>query len=56
MPGNEHIAMEAILWRYSWEDSKGLPQRVLMTAEKSKLLEAVSSHADLASVIEEREQ
>jgi hypothetical protein len=56
MPGNEHVAMEAILWRYSWEDSKGLPQRVLMTAEKGKLLEAVRANTDLASVIEEQEQ
>jgi hypothetical protein len=56
MPGNEHIAMEAILWRYSWEDSHGIPQRVLMTAEKSRLIEAQASHADLAGVIEEQEQ
>ena len=56
MPGSEKISMEAILWQYSWEDSHGLPQRVLMTAEKSRLLEAAASHADLASVITEQDQ
>jgi hypothetical protein len=56
MPGNEHIAMEAIIWRYSWEDSRGVPQRVLMTAEKGKLLQAAADHANLAGVIDELEQ
>ena len=31
MPANEHISMEAILWHYSWEDSRDVPQRILMT-------------------------
>ena len=56
MPGDEKISMEAILWRYSWEDSRGIPQRVLLTAEKSKLLDAAANHASLASVITEQEQ
>lgn len=56
MPGNEKISMEAILWRYTWEDSHGIPERVLMTAEKSKLLEAAANHTDLAAVITEQEQ
>jgi hypothetical protein len=56
MPGNEKISMEAILWRFNWEDSHGLPQRVQMTAEKSRLIEAAANHADLASVITEQDQ
>jgi hypothetical protein len=48
--------MEAILWHYSWEDSKGIPQRVFMTAEKGKLLKAQADRTDLSTVIEEREQ
>lgn len=56
LPGDEHIAMEAILWNYTWENSRGLPYRVFMTAEKQKLLAARAAHADLASVIEEQER
>jgi hypothetical protein len=56
MPGNEKISIEAILWQYNWEDSRGLPQRVQMTAEKGRLLEAAANHADLASVITEQDQ
>jgi hypothetical protein len=56
LPPNERISMESILWRYTWEDSRGLPQRIFMTVEKQKLRQAVASHADLASVIEEQEQ
>ena len=56
LPGNERISMEAILWHYSWEESRGVPQRLMMTAEKDKLLRALADHTDLATVIEEREQ
>ena len=56
LPGNERITMEAILWNYSWEETRGLPRRVHMTAEKDKLRRAVAEHTDLASVIEEWEQ
>lgn len=56
LPSNERISLEAILWHYSWEDSRGLPQRILMSVEKDKLLQAEADHADLATVIEEREQ
>lgn len=56
MPGSERIAIEARLWHYSWEESKGIPSRVFMYAEKAKLMSAQSLHADLASVIVEQEQ
>ncbi len=56
LPPDEHISMEAILWYYSWENSRDLPKRLFMTVEKEKLLEAMAKHADLASVIEEQER
>jgi len=59
MPANEHVAMEAILFYYSWENSRGLPRRIFMTAEKQKLMDAKSSHAtpqQLAQIIEEQER
>jgi hypothetical protein len=56
LPGSERITMEAILWHYRWEDSHGIPERILMTVEKRKLLQAQADHADLTTVIEEREQ
>jgi hypothetical protein len=56
VPPNQRIAMDAKIWHYSWEDSKGIPQRILMFAEKSKLLEAQGSPTALAAVIEEQVQ
>jgi len=50
------VAMEAILWTYSWENSRGMPKRVFMSAEKQKLLDAQASHANLASIIDEQER
>lgn len=56
LPANEKIAVDAMLWHYSWENSQGLPQHVFMSAEKGKLQQAQAAHSDLALVIEEREQ
>lgn len=56
LPLNQHVAMEAILLSFSFEDSKGLPQRIYMTAEKGKLLEAEARHADLSTVIQEQDR
>ena len=59
MPGNEKVAMETILFSYSWENSRGMPHRLFMSAEKQKLLAAKEAHAsqsDLASIIEEQER
>jgi hypothetical protein len=59
LPSNEHIAMEAILFNFRWEDSKGLPRRVFMSAEKQKLVEAKTAHvgpAELAALIEVQER
>jgi hypothetical protein len=59
LPPNERVAMEAILWNFSWENSRGIPHRVFMSAEKQKLLDAKATHAtqaELAAIIEEQER
>ena len=58
LPNSERIAMEAILFNYSWENNRG-PRRILMTVDKQKLLDAKARHsspAEIASLIDEREQ
>jgi hypothetical protein len=60
LPPEEHVAMEAILFNYSWEkNAREMPHRVFMTAEKQKLLDARANHAtpsDLAAMIEEQDR
>jgi hypothetical protein len=55
LPPGEQVAIEAILWHYNWEDGKNIPKRVLMFAQKDKLMQAQAAHASLASVIQEQE-
>lgn len=54
-PG-EHVAIETIIWIYSWENSAGLPHRIFMSAEKQKLRDARAGGVDLASVIQEQDR
>jgi hypothetical protein len=59
MPPNEKVAMEARLFSYSWENTRGMPHRLFMSAEKQKLLAAKAAHAspaDVANIIEEQER
>ncbi|HEX4275352.1 MAG TPA: hypothetical protein VHZ74_08370, partial [Bryobacteraceae bacterium] len=59
LPPNEHVAMETILDSFSWENSRGLPHRVFMTAERQKLMGAKTAHAsqqELGAIIEEQER
>jgi len=59
LPPNERVAMEAILLYFPWEESKGMPRRLFMSAEKQKLLSAKAGHAgqpELAALIEEQER
>jgi hypothetical protein len=59
LPGlapNDHVVMEAFLLYYSWENQVGLPHRILMTSNRSNLLEAISRKADLGGVIQEQQQ
>ena len=58
LPPQEHLVMEAFLFNYSWENIKGLPHRVVLTAQNGKLQEALSRHAsaaEIAALIEETE-
>jgi hypothetical protein len=59
LPPNERVSMEAVLLYNSWEDSKGMPRRLFMSAEKQKLRAARAAHAgqpELAAIIEEQER
>lgn len=56
LPLNQRIAIEARLFHFGWEDSKGVPGRIFMSAEKSKLLAAKANPAALAAAIEEQDQ
>jgi hypothetical protein len=58
LPPTERIAMEAFLFNYAWENSRGLPHRIVLTAEKQKLLDAANRHTagtELASLFTEEE-
>jgi hypothetical protein len=58
LPPEEHIVLEAFLFNYRWEQSRGLPRRLVLTATKQKLLDAANRHVsgrELASLFEEQE-
>jgi hypothetical protein len=58
LPPEERIVMEAFLFNYNWEQSRGLPRRIVLTAYKQKLLDAVARHAtpaEMAALFEEEE-
>jgi hypothetical protein len=59
LPPNERVSMEAVLLYKPWEDSRGMPRRLFMSAEKQKLRDAAAAHAgqpELAAIIEEQER
>jgi hypothetical protein len=59
LPPNERVAMEAVLFYNSWEESRGMPRRLFMSAEKQKLRDAKAAHAgqaELAAIVEEQER
>jgi hypothetical protein len=58
-PPTEQITFEAFLDYFSFEDRTGLPRRLVMTASRQKLLDAVARHApaaEFATLIQEREE
>ncbi|MGD1072348.1 MAG: hypothetical protein ABSB15_19665 [Bryobacteraceae bacterium] len=58
LPSEEHVVLEAFLFNYSWENSRGLPHRIVFTAQKGKLLDALNRHApaaEIAALIEQSE-
>lgn len=59
MPSTEQITVEAFLDYFSFEDRTNLPRRLIMTASRQKILDAVARHAaptEFAALIEEREE
>jgi hypothetical protein len=58
LAGDERVTMEAFLFNYRWEKTAGLPHKLVMTAERRKLVDAKGnklSTADLAAIIQETE-
>ena len=58
MPAGERVTMEAFLFNYRWENSAGLPHKLVMTADRQKLADARSaklSTSELAALIQETE-
>jgi hypothetical protein len=58
LPPTERIAVEVFFFNYRWENSRGLPHRVVLTAEKQKLMDAANHHvtaSELASLFTEEE-
>jgi len=44
LPASERIVMEAFLVNFKWEQSRDLPNRIVLTANKQQLLDAASKH------------
>ena len=58
MPAGERVTMEAFLFSYRWENTMGLPHKLVMTADRQRLAEAKAakiSGAELAAIIQESE-
>jgi hypothetical protein len=58
MPPEENVVVEAFLFSYRWENTRGLPHRIVLSVQKQKLLDAVSRHAtsaDIAALFTEQE-
>ncbi len=59
LPSSEQITVDAFLDYFSFEDRANLPRRVVMTASRQKILDAVARHAaaaEFATLIEEHEE
>ena len=50
LPAEENVMMEAFLFSYHWENTRGLPRRIVLTVQKQKLLDAVNRHATSAGI------
>jgi hypothetical protein len=58
LPPEENIVMQAFLFNYNWEQSRGLPHRIMLTARKQKLMDALNHHLtgpEFAALFEEEE-
>jgi hypothetical protein len=58
LPPDEHIVMQAFFFNYTWEQSRGLPHRIMLTSRKQKLIDGVNRHltgAEFAALFDEEE-
>ena len=44
LPPNERIVMEAFFFNWNWENTRGLSHRLVLTAEKQKLMDSANRH------------
>ncbi|MDP9170257.1 MAG: hypothetical protein M3N54_06550 [Acidobacteriota bacterium] len=54
----DNIMMEAFLFNWSWENVAGVPHRIVLAANKQKLLDALNRHAapaEMAALFEDKE-
>ena len=59
MPANEQVTFEAFLFYFSYEDRTGLPDRLIICANRQKIADALARHAsatEMASLFEERSE
>jgi hypothetical protein len=59
LPPTQQITVEGFLDYFSFEDRTTLPRRLIMTASRQKILDAVARHAaaaEFATLIEERQE
>lgn len=45
IPQEERMVLAVSIFRYSWEDTKGLPAQIVMHAERGELLKAAANNA-----------
>jgi hypothetical protein len=50
LPAGERVMIEAFLFSYSWENTRGLPHRIVVSAQKQKLLDAAGRHATASEI------
>jgi hypothetical protein len=58
LPPEERIVMQAFLFNYGWEQTRGLPHRIMLTARKQKLMDALNKHLtgpEFAALFDEEE-
>jgi len=58
LPPQERIVMEAFLFNYRWENSRGLPHRLVLTVSRQQLMDASnhrSTPAEMAALFTEEE-
>jgi hypothetical protein len=50
LPPSEQVVLAVTLFRYSWEDSSGLPGQIVMQAERQKLLSNATRETAIRTV------